>query len=86
MSSPNRSHVEKMAHQLSVEFFYEHLNDQTPNPLHSYYEQNFNSLHPHYQQIPQQYYPSQLQVNLNYNPQITSFNAGQGSTSYLSSS
>jgi hypothetical protein len=38
-------------------------------------------VHPYYQQI-----PSQPHVDPNYNPQITSFSAGQGSTSFPSSS
>jgi hypothetical protein len=53
MISPNHSHAEEMTHRLSVEFFGEHLSDQTPNIPHSYCQQNSNRPHPYYQQIPQ---------------------------------
>jgi hypothetical protein len=70
---------------LSVEIFGEEM--PRSNPPNIYYQQNPNPSHPYYQQISsQQYYPSQPQVDPNYNPQITSFNAGQDSTSFPSSS
>jgi hypothetical protein len=53
MTSLNHSHAEEMIHWLSVEIFSEHLSDQTPNPLHPYYQQNPNPLHPSYQHISQ---------------------------------
>jgi hypothetical protein len=85
MASHNLSHAEEMAYRLSVEIFDENMpRSNHPNP---YYQQNPNPLHPYYQQIPsQQYYPSQPHVDPIYNPQITSFSAGQGSTSFSSSS
>jgi hypothetical protein len=74
-----------MAHRLSVEIFGEDMSRS--NPPNPYYQQNPNPLHPYYQQISsQQYYPSQPHVDPNYNPQITSFSAGQCSTSFPSSS
>jgi hypothetical protein len=85
MTSPNPSHAEEMTHRLSVEIFSEEM--PRSNPLNPYYQQNPNLPHPYYQQISsQQYYPSQPQVSPNYNPQITSFSAGQGSTSFPSNS
>jgi hypothetical protein len=85
MTSSNPSHAEEMAHRLSVEIFGENM--PRSNPLNPYYQQNPYLPHPYYQQIPsQQYYPSQLHVDPNYNPQITSFSAGQCSTSFPSSS
>jgi hypothetical protein len=64
MTSLNRSHVEEIAHRLSVKIFDEEMTRH--NLSHSYYQQNPNPPHPYYQQI-----PSQPQVDLNYNPQIT---------------
>jgi hypothetical protein len=85
MTSLNPSHVEEMTHQLSVEIFGEGMSRS--NPPNPYYQQNPNPPHLYYQQIPsQQYYPLQPHVDPNYNPQITSFSAGQGSTSFPSSS
>jgi hypothetical protein len=81
MASSNPSHAEEMTHRLSIEIFGEDM--PRSNPPNPYYQQNPNPLHPYYQQIPsQQYYPSQSHVDHNYNPQITSFSAGQGSTSF----
>jgi hypothetical protein len=88
MTSLNPSHAEEMVHRLSVEIFGEDM--PRSNPPNPYYQQNHNPLHLYYQQISsQQYYPSQPHVDpssSNYNPQITSFSAGQGSTSFPSSS
>jgi hypothetical protein len=79
MTSSNPSHAEEMTHQLSVEIFGEDMSrSNLPN---SYYQQNPNPPHPYYQQI-----SSQPHVDPNYNPQITFFSAGQGSTSFPSSS
>jgi hypothetical protein len=77
--------LKKMAHRLSVENFGEDM--PRYNPSNPYYLQNPNPSHPYYQQISsQQYYPSQPHIDPNYNLQITSFSAGQGSTSFPSSS
>jgi hypothetical protein len=61
MTSPNPSHVEKIAHRSSVEIFGEEM--PRSNPPNTYYQQKFNPLHPYYQQI-----PSQPHVDPNYNP------------------
>jgi hypothetical protein len=79
MTFSNPSHAEEMTHRLSVEIFGEDMSRS--NPLNPYYQQNPNPPHPYYQQI-----PSQPHIDPNYNSQITSFSAGQGSTSFPSSS
>jgi hypothetical protein len=52
MASPNPSHVEEIAHPMSVEIFGEEMSRS--NPSNPYHQQNHNPLHPYYHQISSQ--------------------------------